>query len=55
MDKRKLDKEVKEQKASDEKEYLSKEIGKVGGLITDIDELSKVCGRGKNQRLLRSW
>ena len=40
--KKKLEKEVKEQKASDEKELLTNEINKMGGLFENIDDLEDV-------------
>ena len=45
MDKKKLEKEVKEQKANDEKEMLTNEINKVGGLFENIDALDKAISK----------
>ena len=52
MDKRNLEKEMKEQKASEEKEFSTIEIGKGGGLILCQEELEQISGT-ENEILIK--
>ena len=52
MDRKQLEKEVKEQKASDDKEFLTKEIEKAGGLIANEKDLDSVCKMREKEVIL---
>ena len=53
MDKKKLEKEIKDQKLQDEKEHLTSEIQKVGGLIGSVDKLEELCNSKVTVKKLR--
>ncbi|XP_066922613.1 uncharacterized protein [Clytia hemisphaerica] len=46
MDRKKVEKEIKVQKISDEKEIATKNLDKVGGLLTDKIMVEKICEAG---------
>lgn len=51
MERRKFEKALKEQQCYDEKEKLTKEISKVGGLISTVRRLQEICCKEKQKDL----
>ena len=51
MEKVKLEKELKLQKAIDEKEYLTEKIMEVGGLVTSTEKFDKLISENKEANL----
>ena len=51
MKKMKLEKELKLQKEIDEKEYLTKKIMEVGGLVTSSEKFDKLINENKETEL----
>ena len=47
----KLEKELKLQKATDEKEYLTEKIREVGGLVTSSEKVDKLINKSKEADL----